>query len=156
MNVSELDMNKFESLNSKAIYPRTRKICLPGMVTREFEIVGENVVDAGLRPGLIDKSVDYYVSVHISHQSKNIVKVIINGDNESINEFVDIIQREDVRVKKDTPKTYQVSELKEYLGPEIDWNRYEIRFMLKQIYKGFREANARLSEIEHKLKMGNV
>ena len=102
MNVSELDMNKFESLNSKAIYPRTRKICLPGMVTREFEIVGENVVDAGLRPGLIDKSVDYYVSVHISHQSKNIVKVIINGDNESINEFVDIIQREDLRVKKDT------------------------------------------------------
>jgi len=61
MNVSELDMNKFGSLNSKAIYPRTRKIFLPGMVTREFEIVGENVVDAGLRPGLIDKSVDYYV-----------------------------------------------------------------------------------------------
>jgi len=103
MNVSELDMNKFGSLNSSgAIYPRTRKIFLPGMVTREFQIVGENVVDAGLRPGLIDKSVDYYVSVHISHQSKNIVKVIINGDNESINEFVDIIQREDLRVKKDT------------------------------------------------------
>jgi hypothetical protein len=27
----------------------------------------------------------------------------------------------------------------EYPGPEIDWNRYEIRFMSKQIYKGFRE-----------------
>ena len=31
------------------------------MVTREFEIVGENIVDAGLRPGLIAKSIDYYV-----------------------------------------------------------------------------------------------
>jgi hypothetical protein len=81
--------------------------------------VGENVIDAGPRPGLINKSVDYYVSVHVTHLSKNIVKVIINGDNESINEFLDVIQREDVRVKQ-TPKTYSVSELKEYLGPEID------------------------------------
>jgi hypothetical protein len=83
------------------------------------------------------------------------MKIIINGDNESINEFVDVIQREDVRVKKNTPKTYQVSELKEYLGPEIDWNRYEIRFMSKQIYKGFREVNARLAEIEQILKAGH-
>jgi len=125
------------------------------MVTREFEIVGENVVDAGLRPGLINKSVDYYVSILVSNLSKNIVKVIINGDNESINEFVDVIQREDVRVKQDTPKTYRVSELKEYLGPEIDWNRYEIRFMSKQMYKGLREVNTILSKIEHKLNSGH-
>jgi hypothetical protein len=125
------------------------------MVTREFEIVGENVVEAGLRPGLINKSVDYYVSILVSHLSKNIVKVIINGDNESINEFVDVIQREDVRVKQDTSKTYRVSELKEYLGPEIDWNRYEIRFMSKQMYKGLREVNTRLSKIEHKLNNGH-
>jgi hypothetical protein len=69
------------------------------MVTREFEIVGENIVDAGLRPGLINKSVDYYVSILVGHLSKNIVKVIINGDNESINEFVDIIQREGLSCK---------------------------------------------------------
>ena len=80
------------------------------------------------------------------------MKVIINGDSESINEFADVIQREDVRVKKDTPRSYQVSELKEYLGPEIDWNRYEIRFMSKQMYKGFREVSTRLAEIEHILK----
>ena len=29
--------------------------------------------------------------------------VIINGDNEGVTEFVDVIQREDVRIKKDTP-----------------------------------------------------
>ena len=60
------------------------------------------------------------------------MKLIINGDNGSIEEFFDVIQREDGRVKQDTPKTYRVSELKEYLGLEIDWNRYEICFMLKQ------------------------
>ena len=121
------------------------------MVTREFEIVGENVVDAGVQLGLIDKSVEYDVSVRVSNLSKNLVKVIINGDIESITEFFGAIQREDIRVKQDFPKNYRISDLKEYSGPEIDWNRYEIRFMSKQIYKGFKEANERLARIEQKL-----
>lgn len=43
------------------------------MVTREFEIVGENLVEAGLRPGLIAKSIDHNVSVHVSYLS-NLVR----------------------------------------------------------------------------------
>jgi hypothetical protein len=130
--------------------------CVPllEMVNRWFEIVGENVVDAGVRLGLIDKSVEYDVSVRASNLSKNLVKVIINGDIESIAEFFDAIQREDIS-KQDTPKNYSLSELKEYSGPEIDWNRYEIRFMSKQLYKGFKEANERLSHIEQKLNNGH-
>ena len=50
------------------------------------------------------------------------------------------------------PKTYSLSELSEYLGPEIDWNGDELRFLSKQVYKGFREANKCLSEIESRLK----
>lgn len=118
------------------------------MVTREFEIVGDNIADIGMRSGLIDKSVEYDVSVHVSNLSRNLVKVIINGDNESIAEFLHAIRREDIRVKQDTPKNYRDSELKEYSGPEIDWRRYEIRFMSKLMYKCFNEANTRLSEIE--------
>jgi hypothetical protein len=131
--------------------------CVPllEMVNRWFEIVGENVVDAGVRLGLIDKSVEYDVSVRASNLSKNLVKVIINGDIESIAKFFDAIQREDIRSKQDTPKNYSLSELKEYSGPEIDWNRYEIRFMSKQLYKGFKEANERLSHIEQKLNNGH-
>ena len=122
------------------------------VVTREFEIVGENVVDAGLRPGLINKSVDYNVSVRVSNLPDNRVRVIINGDSDSINEFLDVIQKEDIRTKQATPKTYSLTQLREYHGPEIDWDRDELRFMSKQIYKGFREANKRLSEIETRLK----
>jgi hypothetical protein len=67
-------MSRLSSLRSKRKYRllvnvlSTPKEFIPellkfacGMVTREFEIVGENVIDAGLRPGLINKSVDYYV-----------------------------------------------------------------------------------------------
>lgn len=75
------------------------------MVTRWFEIVGENVVDAGVRSGLTDRSVEYDISVRASNLSKNLVKVIINGDNESIAEFFEAIQR---GVKQDTPKNYRI------------------------------------------------
>jgi acylphosphatase len=122
------------------------------MVTREFDIVDENVVDVGIRPGLINKSVDYNVSIRASNLPDNIVRVIIDGDSDSINEFLDVIRREDIRIKQTTPKTYSITELREYHGPEIDWNRDELRFLSKQVYKGFREANKRLSEIESRLR----
>ena len=63
-----------------------------------------------------------------------------------------MIQKEDIRIKQATPKTYSLTELREYRGPEIDWNRDELRFLSKQVYKGFLEANKRLSEIESRLK----
>ena len=53
------------------------------MVTREFDIVDENVVDVGIRPGLINKSVDYNVSIHARNLPDNRVRVIINGDSDS-------------------------------------------------------------------------
>jgi hypothetical protein len=60
---------------------------------------------------------------------------------------LDVIQKEDIRIKQITPKTYSLSELREYRG-----NGDELRFLSKQVYKGFREANKRLSEIESRLK----
>jgi acylphosphatase len=122
------------------------------MVTREFNIEGENVVNVGMRSALLDKSMDYDVSVHASNLSDKIVRVIIDGDTDSIDEFMNAIRKEDVRIYKETPKNYSFSELHEYFGPEIDWNRYEIRFMSKQMYKGFKEANEGLSKIERTLK----
>jgi hypothetical protein len=80
------------------------------------------------------------------------VRVIIDGDSDSITEFIDMIQKEDIRTKQATPKTYSLTELREYHGPEIDWNRDELRFLSNEVYKGFREANKRLSEIESRLK----
>jgi acylphosphatase len=128
------------------------------MTTKVFHIEGENVKDVGMRPALLDKALDYDVSVHATnHPNENRVKVIVNGDNESIDEFVEFIRNEDIRIKKadiqikNTLKMYTLTRLEEYDGPEIDWERYEIRFMSRQMTKGFREAVERLSSIEFEI-----
>ena len=82
--------------------------------------------------------------------AENKVHVIVNGDTESIDEFVDHIKNNDIKIKTSaTP--HNVSELVDYNGPDIDWNRYEIRFMTAQMTKGFRLANEELDKIEKSL-----
>ena len=49
----------------------SRLINLPSRVTREFDIVDENVVDVGIRLGLINKSVDYNLSIRASKLPDN-------------------------------------------------------------------------------------
>ena len=46
---------------------------------------------------------------------------------------------------------YRLNQPEEYDGPEIDRNRYEIRFMSRQMTKGFREANKGLGSIESEI-----
>jgi hypothetical protein len=82
--------------------------------------------------------------------AENKVHVIVNGDTESIDEFVDHIKNNDIKIKtSSTP--HNVSGLVDYDGPDIDWNRYEIRFMTGQMTKGFRLANEKLDKIEKSL-----
>ena len=121
------------------------------MVTKTFDISGQNVINVGMRPALLDKGLDYDVSVHTTNLiAENKDHVIINGDTESIDEFVDHIKNNDIRIKTSaTP--YNVSGLVDYNGPNIDWNRYEIRFMTGQMTKGFRLANEKLDKIEKSL-----
>ncbi len=61
-----------------------------------------------------------------------------------------MLRNNDIRIKKSDAQ-YNVSGLTEYNGPEIDWNRYEIRFMARQMTKGFRLANEKLQSIESTL-----
>ena len=118
------------------------------MATKLFDISGQNVIDVGMRPALLAKGLDHDVSVHATNiAAENRVRVIVNGDIESIDEFVNDVKNDDVRIKKSTTP-YNVSNLTEYDGPDIDWNRYEIRFMTRQMTKGFRIANERLEVIE--------
>ena len=107
----------------------SRLINLPSRVTREFDIVDENVVDVGIRLGLINKSVDYNLSIRASNLPDNRVRVIINRDSDSINEFLDVIQKDDIRIKQITPKTYSLSELREYqpIGTEMSSASWQSR-----------------------------
>lgn len=121
------------------------------MVTKTFNISGQNIIDVGMRPALLAKGLDHDVSVHATNFSdRNRVRVIVNGDMQSIKEFVADIKQNDIRISK-SDTIYNVSGLKEYNGPEIDWNRYEIRFMNGQMTKGFRLANEKLEKIESTL-----
>ena len=121
------------------------------MVTKTFNISGQNVIGLGLRPALLDTALEYDVSVHATNiAAENRVRVIVNGDIESINEFVDHIKSNDIRINT-AATPYTVSGLVDYNGPDIDWNRYEIRFMTGQMAKGFRLANEKLQTIENTL-----
>lgn len=104
-----------------------------------------------MRPALLDTGLEYDVSVHATNVvAENKVRVIVNGDTESIDEFVDHVKNNDIRIKSSDIQ-YNVSGLVEYNGPDIDWNRYEIRFMTGQMTKGFRLANEKLDKIEKSL-----
>jgi len=48
-----------------------------------------------------------------------------------------------------------VGDLEEYSGPNIDWSGYQMSAMFEQMYKGFNEANERLSSIEFMLNPKN-
>jgi len=121
------------------------------VVTKTFDISGQNVIGVGMRPALLAKGLDFDVSVHATNIAvENKVRVIVNGDIESINEFVDDVKNNDIRIEK-SDTLYNVSGLVEYNGPDIDWNRYEIRFMTGQMTKGFRLANEKLQSIENSL-----
>jgi acylphosphatase len=121
------------------------------MVTKTFNISGQNVINVGMRPALLDKALEYDISVHATNiAAENKVRVIVNGDTESINEFVDYIKNNDIRINT-AATPYNVSGVVDYNGPDIDWNRYEIRFMTGQMAKGFRLANEKLQSIENTL-----
>jgi acylphosphatase len=118
------------------------------MVTKTFKISGQNIVNVGMRPALLDTALDYDVSVHATNiPAEDKVHVIADGDTESIDQFVQYVKNNDIRIKK-SDTSYNVSGLIEYGGPEIDWNRYEIRFMASPMTKGFRLANEKLEKIE--------
>ena len=73
-------------------------------------------------------------------------------DSNIINSFYQYINKNDIRVKKqDSSPTYHITQLQEYDGPNIDWNGYQLSFMSEQMYKGFHEANVRLTSIEKNL-----
>lgn len=84
------------------------------------------------------------------------MQVLVSGSTNIINSFYQHINNNDIRVKKrSVSPTYHISELEENNGPNIDWNDYQLSFMSEQMYKGFHEANIRLTSIEDKLKPAN-
>jgi acylphosphatase len=122
-----------------------------GMVEMVFYIEGtaESIFDVGFRPALVGKASEYGVRLHASNLRKQKkVRVIASGDTDSIREFYEFVENKDIRLLQHKLPDYTVGELKDYEGPGIDWDGYNLQFMSEQLTKGMMAANERLKELE--------
>lgn len=119
----------------------------------------DEIFNVGFRPALMGKAAEYglkFAASNIQDEKDEKVQVLVSGSSNIINSFYQFVTNNDVRVKKrGASPTYRMTELEEYDGPNIDWNGYQLSFMSEQMYKGFHEANIRLTSIEDKLKPAN-
>lgn len=121
------------------------------MVIRTFDIKGDKVFDVGLRQGLTGYAGDYGLKAYIINARKEgRVKVVVSGEIDNIECYHEMIKKLDVRIFEEGGK-YEVGELSEYDGPDIDWGGYLMAFMGGQMYKGFGVAGQKLGGIEKSL-----
>lgn len=130
------------------------------MVDKIFFVEGkrDEIFNVGFRPALMGKAAEYGLksaASNIQYDKENKVQVLVSGSANIINSFYQYINNNDIRVKPRGEVTYRITQLEEYDGPNIDWNGYQLSFMSEQMYKGFHEANQRLTSIESKLNPSN-
>jgi acylphosphatase len=124
-----------------------------------FYIEGEteDIFNKGFRPALMGTAAELGLksaASNIRDKTKPRVQVLASGSYDVITSFHQYIKDNDIRVKK-TKGHYEVGDLEEYSGPNIDWSGYQMSAMFEQMYKGFNEANERLSSIEYMLNPKN-
>ncbi len=120
------------------------------MVIRVFDIKGDSVFDVGLRQGLTGYSGDYGLKAYITNVRKEgKVRVIVNGEFDNIECYHEEIKK-DIRIFKEGSK-YEVGDLNEYEGPDIDWAGYMMAFIGGQMYKGFGRAGKTLEATNNEL-----
>lgn len=116
------------------------------MVEKKFYIEGEpaDIFNVGFRPFLVAHGSEYGIRIHASNLRKqNKVRVIANGEVESIEAFYDDIKKTDGRMLKSKSEArYTFTDIEDYDGPEIDWNSYNLQFMSEQLTKGMIAANS--------------
>jgi acylphosphatase len=131
------------------------------MADKIFFIEGKpnEIFNVGFRPALMGKAAEMGLksaATNIQDENENKVQVLVSGSANIINSYYQFINNNDIRVKRPESKpTYHITQLEEYSGPNIDWSGYQLSMMSEQIYKGFHEANIRLTSIEDKLKPAN-
>jgi acylphosphatase len=121
------------------------------MVIRTFDIKGDNVFDVGLRQGLTGYAGDYGLKAYIINVRKEgKVRVVVSGELDNIECYHEEIKKLDVRIFEEDKK-YEVGELNEYEGPDIEWGGYLMAFMGGQMYKGFKKASKTLEDTNQEL-----
>lgn len=117
----------------------------------------DDIFNKGFRPALMGTAAELGLksaASNIRDKTNPRVQVIASGSSDVITSFHQYVKENDIRVKKSQGQ-YTVGDLQEYSGPNIDWSGYQMSAMFEQMYKGFNEANERLSSIESKLDRNN-
>ena len=122
------------------------------MVDKIFYITGNNIFDVGLRFSLVGLGGEYNIKVQaVNERTDDRVKVVASGNIQNISKFYSDVQDNDVRYFKDKNKQYNVTEIKNYSGPRIDYTNYQNSLNVEQIGKMLYTAGNKRPKIETKI-----
>ena len=121
------------------------------MVEVILYVSGKQIFDVGFRPGLVQLADEAGVKVHSTNLRKEEkIRVIASGTRESVDLYHDEIKQRKVPSIM-TSANYKVSGMKEYSGPDIDWNGHNSQFMAAQLAKTMIHSNLVFQTINQKL-----
>jgi len=122
------------------------------MVDKIFYITGNNIFDVGLRFSLVGLGGEYNIKVQaVNERTDDRVKVVASGNIQNISKFYSYVQDNDIRYFKDKNNQYNVTEIKNYSGPRIDYTNYQNSLNVEQIGKMLYTAGNKLPKIETKI-----
>lgn len=121
------------------------------MVDKLFYIEGDKIFDVGLRFSLVSLGGRYNIKVQaVNEEDKNRVRVVASGSVQSVMNFHEHIENNDVRFFKDETK-YTLTEMKKYAGPKVDYVNYINSLNIEQVGKMLYTAGNKLPAIETKI-----
>ena len=125
------------------------------MVDMEFHISGkkEDIFNMGFRPELAQLVDETGIKIHSTNLRKDSkLRVIASGSHENIIAFHESIKQRIVPTVflSESPE-YSPDEMKEYNGPDIDWNSYNLQFMSAQLSKTMIHSSKEFDNINEKL-----
>jgi acylphosphatase len=129
------------------------------MVDMIFHIKGkpDEIFGVGFRPAIMGKAAEVGLksaATNVRDEKNPKVQVLVSGSSDTITRFHREIKNNDIRIMTVKKPTYTVTDPEGYVGPNIDWEGYQLSMMTEQMLKGFTQANETLSEMSRQISKG--
>lgn len=122
------------------------------MVDKIFHVKGENIFGIGFRPALKSAGSQAGIRVHATNLvSDKQVRVIASGVYDSVMAFYDRVKNNDLTIFQDKPSNYDVTDIQDYKGVDIDWNGYNTEYIAEQLSNSIISYNKFLEHISKRL-----
>jgi acylphosphatase len=106
------------------------------MVDKIFYIKGKIIFDGGFRPALIGLADEVGVKAHAANlKDKKQIRVVASGSYSNIQTYHKNIRTKELQLFDEEVPKYTITQMKNYDGPDIDWNGYNQQFMSAQLAK---------------------